>query len=403
MKRLVLLVVGIMICSMALAQDLGPYINAPLPQFINPFFDGFSHNYLGAASLGRANTGMGLTGGVESILLNPASYDPDKSEVAVELMIKPPVDVEGYQQEARYSSPNPLAVLGLGFPISNTLSGTVIYSQPKSLYLDSFSFEMHGGAYWLMRYPKYYLHQFSGNLAYHSQNLHLGVSLHNQLHVLDDVPLIRSFERISDTKYIPRVEIGALYTGESGNIGLSFIPPSDANWDLKYKQYDSLLPLKMSVGTSFFENSRTWLLDLDYEQYSALHSEFKDRLRIKAGFEIERRNTTYRLGYCFSPEVYHGDYSILLNTTANADTSNVWDDVPLIMGVDTNTQHFLSAGLSYQHKIGSINIGLMQSLVGKAPLTQISLGLSIFLDVLRKQPVGETDETESQHPKDRHL
>jgi hypothetical protein len=73
------------------------------------------------------------------------------------------------------------------------------------------------------------------------------------------------------------------------------------------------------------------------------------------------------------------------------------------MGVDTNTQHFLSAGLSYQHKIGSINIGLMQSLVGKAPLTQISLGLSIFLDVLRKQPVGETDETESQHPKDRHL
>ena len=146
------------------------------------------------------------------------------------------------------------------------------------------------------------------------------------------------------------------------------------------------------MGTSFREGPRTWLAELDYEQYSAVHASFDDRLRIKAGMEFKPRNVTYRLGYMYSPEVYSGIYNIPLNSTASQDSSNVWDAVATYHTVENNTQHFLSVGIGYEHKIGSVNVGYMQSLSTKAPRAQFNLGLSFYLDALIKKSDENTEE-----------
>lgn len=380
------------------AQAQPDSINAPLPFMMNPFFETFSHNYIGATALGRANTGIAVLGELDAILSNPAAYFPEKGSLLLELDTKPEIQATSYPNEAVFVGTSPIGIAGFGVPLSSKLAAGILYNTPKTIKMDSYSFEMFNGTYFLLRRPQYNLHQFTANLAYHGSRLHLGLSLHNQLHFMDDVPFMRTFDRVSNLKYIPRVELGAIYAGDSGNIGLNLTLPSNADWDLKYKEYDSLLPLKVGIGTVFHENNRNWLLDLEYEQFSALHASFDDRLQVKAGFEYNRGNTVYRLGYMYSPNVFEGVYHIPLNTSSAVDTSTVWNSILTAHPVEDGTQHMLSAGLSYRHKYGSINMGYLQSLSLDAPVSQFSLGLSFFFDAFVHPANREDNEDIGQYP-----
>ena len=399
MKRLWLIFALLVMLALGFAQAAADGIDLPYPQFVNPFYDSFAQNYLNAVSAGRAGAGIAFMGGVENVLINPAAYDPDKSSMALEALIKPPVEVSGFIRLTRLASPIPFGLFGVGGKLGPKLSGSLIYSQPKALYMDGYTIALLNNTYEIDRVPKYYLHQFTANMGYHISNLHLGLSLHNQVHFLDDVPIMQTFDRLKDYKYVLRVEPGVLYESERGAIGLTVTPPSNVDWDLKYVEYDTLLPLKVGIGTLVRDGNKSFMVDLDYEQFSAVHAEFNDRLRVRAGAEYKRKSIQYRLGYLYSPEVFKGKFNIPFNT-ASVDSSDAWSGIPTVSTITSNTQHIVTLGASINHKYGYVTMAVMQDVAGNAPFTQISLALNFDLEAFRsKDFLRYPDETKRKHKK----
>lgn len=363
-------------------------LSFPQPQFVNPIYDYFTRNYLSTTAMGRGNTGVAMQGGVESVLQNPASFLPDKTSIYLEMLIKPPVSTDTYQLEDRFFSPVPFGVFGSGGSLGRNVSAGFLYSLPKTVVMDNFSVPMNLGDYLLMRYPTFNLHQITANAAWHSGNLHVGLNLHNQVYYLSDIAFLRTFERIRQGKYFLRPEFGLLFSSESYNAGITVTPQQNAEWDLKYAVYDTVLPLTIGAGIAYKGDFATLTADLEYQNTNAISDGFNDRYAVKAGFEKRVRKFTYRLGYMLHPEVWHGNYKLPVNTTANADTSLWWDDevaVPLGGYIGKNTQHFLSVGFSWHHRDGSINLALLQEVAGRMPLTQINLSLSLYLDAFRRK------------------
>ncbi len=381
--RTFLMLILLLAASGILAQADG--LHFPQPQFVNPIYDYFSRNYLSTSAMGRGHTGVALTGGVDSALLNPASYQPEQASLHLEALIKPPVNTDTYGPEDRFTSPVPFGIAGIGGNLGRGFSGALIYSLPKTLVMDDFSVEMNMGDYLLMRYPTFNLHQITASAGWHLERLHLGLNLHNQFYYLSDVIFLRTFERIRQAEYILRPQLGLLYTAPSYTAGLSITPEQSANWDLKYAVYDTKLPLSISVGASYQLSGTVFTADLEYENCSALDNAFQDRYTIKAGVEKNIRRFTYRLGYLSHPEVWHGDYQLPENTTANADTSLWWDNVALGGSIKKNGQHFLSAGVTWHHRDGNINLAVLQDVAGREPMTQVNLSLSLYLSAFRRK------------------
>jgi len=72
----------------------------------------------------------------------------------------------------------------------------------------------------------------------------------------------------------------------------------------------------------------------------------------------------------------------------NPDTSNAWNTVPQAVFIEDNTQHSLTAGLSYRFKSGILNLSAMQVILGDVKKTQINLSLSCYLNyIFRKKEV----------------
>jgi hypothetical protein len=273
----------------------------------------------------------------------------------------------------------------MGGSLSRNLSVGFLYSLPKSLVLDDFSIEMNMGDYLLMRYPTFYLHQFTGNAAWHGEHFHAGLNLHNQVYYLGDTAFLRTFERIRQSKYVLRPEFGLLFDSERYGAGITVTPQQNAKWDLKYAVYDTVLPLTIGTGISYKLDTATLTADLEYQNTEGVSDSFSDRWTIKAGFEKKVRKFTYRLGYMSHPQVWNGYYRLPVNTTANADTSLWWDDVEPGGYVKKNSQHFLSLGFSWHHRDGNINLALLQEVAGRMPVTQINVSLSLYLDAFRRK------------------
>jgi len=383
MKQLCLFVL-LMLATLLMGQAADS-LSFPLPQNMDPVFEYYSRNYLSTSALGRGNTGVAAQGGVESILANPASYLIDRSAVYGELLIKPPVNTSIYPGENNFISPVPFGMVATGGNLTDDLTWGAAYSLPKTMVMDAFNVEMNLGSYLLTRYPVYNLHQLSANLGLHIGELNLGLNVHNQFHYISDFTVLRTFERIREYKYVLRPQMGAVWSGNKLNLGFSYTPQSQFNWDLKYVQYETALPGEMSVGASFRDANRTYHVQVDWENTSILSAEYKDRFVYKAGFEAAVRKFKYRLGYIYRPEIWHGDYKLPVNTTAHPDTSLWWNFVEAGGSVPENDQHLATAGLSWYFKDGSINLALLYELVGPAQMAQISAGLSLNFDVFKRR------------------
>lgn len=365
----------------------------PQPQFMNPIFDSFSRNYISTAAMGRGYTGVALTGGVDHVLLNPAGQNPDKAMLHLEMLIKPPVNVNYYAAEDttggytmtpddRLSSPVPFGIVGAGGQLGN-FTGALLYSLPKTVKLDDFSVEMNLGGYLLSRYPTFNLHQLTANLGWHCREFNLGVNLHNQFYYVGDLTYLRTFERIRETKYVLRPQLGFLYAGEAVSAGLSVTPPQNFDWDLKFRQYDTVLPLQATLGAAYRKGVGTFTAELDFEQSSAISDAFQDRYTIRAGAEATIRRFTYRAGYAFSPEVWHGDF---LLPDAASDTTAIWWDFILPGGnVKKNTQHLLSLGTSWHHRDLNLNLAFLMDVGGQAPVAQVNASLDLYFSAFRNK------------------
>lgn len=388
--RWILILTTLCLAGALFAQDADS-LDFPQPQFVNPIFDSFTRNYISTSAMGRGHTGIAIPGGVDNVLLNPAGYIPDKASLHLEMLIKPPVDVEFYEDimagtsitpEDRLVSPVPFGMLAGGGTLWRDITFAGIYSLPKTLTLDDFAVEINMGDNWVSRTPVFNLHQFTGNLAWHGERLHAGLNLHGQLYYLSDVTFLRTFEKIQDTKAILRPQLGFMYTGEKINAGLSFTPEQSAKWDLKYAVYDTKLPMNIVAGAAYKKGDARFTAEVDFEQCSAISEDYSDRFTVRLGAETRVRKFTYRAGYIYHPEVWNGYYRL---PDAASDTTSIWWDIPQGGKVGENTQHIVSVGTSWHHKEGSINLAFLMDVAGKAPVAQINLSLDLYFSAFKRK------------------
>lgn len=390
MRRTLLWLVVMMLLGTALsAQPL----EFPQPQYVNPIFDSFTRNYISTSAMGRGNTGLAIPGGVDNVLKNPAGYRPDKASLHLELLVKPPVDSDIYaladtsvyyqMTPETMNSPVPVGIIGGGGNIGPNFTYGLLYSLPKSIKVDNFGVEINMGYGLIQRYPSFYLNQITANAAWHKDNFHVGLNLHNQIYHLGDVTFLRSFERISDTKYVLRPQLGLLYGGEVLSAGLSVVPQQNVNWDLKFAQYETRLPLNIALGMAYGKDNTNLTAELDYEQCSAISSAFEDRYTFHVGVEKTIRRYTYRAGYIYHPQVWDGAFDL---PDAASDTTSIWWGAVLPQGqVAKNSQHILTLGSSWNHPDVRVNLAGLIDVAGQAPIAQVNLSVDLFFSAFKRK------------------
>lgn len=363
-----------------------------LPQYMNPFYDSFARNYPGVTAAGKGYSGAAHLGDVSGVNLNPASLLPDSLQLSVEINLKPPVNAVGYPNAAEHTSRVPFGMITLNGRISERISAALVYSLPKAIYLDDFSMWINMGSDLVQRYPSYYLMQFTANAGYHYENWHLGLNLHNQLHLLDDPIFMHTYNRIRSNRYALRVQPGIIYDASKLRVGISGMPETSFDWDLTYTKYRAILPAWATAGINIKNGENTYILDAEFEQFSKICSHFEDRLIIKAGLEKDLGRNIYRIGYMYVPEVYSGYFRLPYNQDATPQSSFWWGPVNDHLRISPNTQHFLTGGFSYYYRYGSINLALMQEVGGEANHTQFSLSTSFYLNSIKNRRFLKFDE-----------
>ncbi len=390
MRRYLLILMALGVLGTALhAQTL----DFPQPQYVNPIFDSFTRNYMSTSAMGRGYTGLAIPGGVDNVLLNPAGHLPDKAALHLELLVKPPVDSDMYAMADTsvfyqmspqvMTSPVPVGVVGGGGRIGPNFTFGLLYSMPKAIKVDYFGVSINQGAGLIQRYPAYYLNQITANAAWHKENFHVGISLHNQIHRLGDVTFLRSFERINNTKYVLRPQLGLLWSGQSLSAGLSVVPPQNAEWNLKFAQYNTVLPLNIALGGAYSKNGTHFAAEVDFEQCGAISTAFKDRYTIRLGVEKTIRRYTYRAGYIYHPQIWSGQFNL---PDARSDTISIWWGAVMPFGqVTKNTQHIITVGTSWNHPDARVNLAGLINVSKQAPVAQVSLSLDLYFSAFKRK------------------
>lgn len=391
-----LVALSVMLCVGAYAQAKdsqpsdGP-LEFPLPQFMNPIYDGFTQNFTNAAATGRGYTGKSRMGSLNQVLQNPASAMIDEGQFYIDMSIKPPMDELNRDGDSRYTSPVPFGMFAIGTKLSEKFNIALAYSVPKSIVQDDYSVILGQGASLLQRYPTYYLHQITASVGYHHNDFHAGINLHNQLHYLDDIIFFRTFDRVKRQAYVLRPELGLLY--QAGNFGFGFtaMPPQDMEVDTPYAVYESVLPLKMGGGITFTHQNRSFSLEAEFEQCSEISSAFEDRLSLFAGYEQRIGLISYKLGFINRPGVFEGEYVYPAYLTDDEEINFAWQDVATGGRIPKNDQNLITAGFTFHHREGTVNVSLLQDAAGRYPVTQVNISLSLYLSFLKGKPQNLTD------------
>ncbi len=162
--------------------------------------------------------------------------------------------------------------------------------------------------------------------------------------------------------------------------------PAKINWDLKYAEYETTLPLEVSAGVHYAFDTYRLAGDVRYRQDSETSPAFDDHISVHIGGEKRKDNNIYRLGYFYSSDVFSGLIRIPENTTGNADTLSIfWDDVNPILPIKDTTQHFLSIGFGHLFRDGSLNVSVMHAFASKQAQTQVNLSLSLYLSSFKRK------------------
>jgi len=208
--------------------------------------------------------------------------------------------------------------------------------------------------------------------------------VHNQLHYLDDVIFLRTYDRVRDYRYAVRFQPGLHYQYGDLGLGLSATLPTKIDWDLTYADYDTQLPLELSAGLSYSKDIYRFSTDFRFSQDSAIDDIFEDNFSIHLGAERRDGNKILRAGYFYSSDVFSGQVLLPIDHDSQ-DESIFWEDVSPTMYVADNAQHFLSVGFGYLFRDGSLNLSAMSTVASESNCTQIILSLSLYTSSFKRK------------------
>ncbi len=379
--KIILLAVMLSVCLGLFAQ--ADSLDFPAPQYMLPMYDHYSQNNLNADAMGRGFTTTAVRGKVESAVNNPATLSGDKSFIYMEMVIKPPIEEINREGEMIYSAPVPFGIFGVNGKLYKGLLGAISYNMPKSVVYDDFTVETMQGADSVVRYPTYYLHQFTTTLAGSVGNLSLGFNMHHQLHEFQDITVYQTFDRVDRVFYVFRIQPGILYKWKDFNFGATFTPQTSTNMDIRYEDYNVTLPTKLNAGLTYGFGNNLLLAEADWEQFSNMDDSFKDRFTLKAGYEKTVRRITYRGGLMSMPGVYSGAYRLPVRETQNPEEVLWWNVIPRGGYIEKTDQLYLTAGFSYNFNGGKLAFGAMRDVLGNVDTTHLSMAMGFNLETLK--------------------
>jgi len=360
-------------------------LRLPAPLLMLPMYDHFSLNYLNASSLGRGNTNLAHLGRAEAMAHNPATLSVEKACMIMELTFKPPIaemDKNGNQQ---YASPIPFGMVGVAARLGSNICGGLLYSVPKSIVYDDYTVPIGQGADEVVRYPTYYLHQFTGTLAGQVGSFRLGVNLIQQLHSFSDMIVHGTFDRLDRTYYTFNLQPGVFWKKGPLQLGMAVLPPSQTKMNYRYGEYDVTLPLQVETGLGLVRDSSGLYVDVQWQQCSAMSAAFSDRFTVKVGYEKAIGGMCYKLGVVSMPDVYTGAYKLPRYIPTTPEEQGWWNTVPQGGTFSPADQLCLTFGFTYDFGGGQLSLAALQDVNGKVNCTQVMSSLSVNLDTFKNK------------------
>ena len=377
MKKFILMVVAIMFMTGLFSSD----VTYSAPEFMQAYYDAYSQNYINTLASGRGNTGVAKIENLENVLLNPAGFSTDHSEMYVEFSIKPEKKEIGHLGKENYLANNPFTFIGFSFNMIDNLSSAIYYSMPKSIEYVRYTISLEAGTIF-DREPQY--HQYSLGFAnsYKISNLRLGFNAIYNIHSVTDMFINGILDKTDIQEEAFSFNTGLLYTvNEKLNLGLAYNHSSELSFDTQYWDWDVTVPARFSAGLSYTMLTNN-VLNFDYERRmnSQMSEDYDDLDIFKLGYEKRMDLNTVRFGAMYIPSTFSGE--VILPYVDIAEASYPQTATNFNGGIEnilSNEQTFLTIGYSLDLEEIKFNLSAMQAVASELKTTQLSLSVGINL------------------------
>jgi len=391
MKRLLTLVMVLVAASSLAAEQ----IPCAAPEFIQCIFDQYSVNYLNAQAIGRGHTGVATAGGVNSVLINPASLELDAAYSYFELFLKPSIEemntkvFENNNNDAyvsqNYISESPFGIVGFGMP-AGSLYLAFTFSTPQSLEYDSFARELNSEDE-IILHPSFVRYQFATTLATRWRDFSFGLNLLADLYSQKDYRSYWQMGRQDTSDWLLRAQAGVRWRRESLELGVAYTPAVDKEFDLDYQEeYDTTIPAVLTAGAAWRLGSVKLLADVEHQACSQQSSYYDDRIRLKFGVEKYSGPYTLRAGAMHVSGVYSGEVAFP-DAPDSISVQNTYylpkEDQAYIV-IPENDQLFITGGISYAFRSGDLHLGVMADVLGDVPVVQLYTSFSLNMESFKK-------------------
>jgi len=336
--------------------------NFVAPEFISSIYDTYSKNYLGADVSSMGNTGASRLGNISHALLNPAALYSKNIEISFEYLSKKNKGELDNNRDMRYQSFNPIGLAGISLSLAKNWSTGLSISTPKSILYDDFHWSLPTNERIIKR-PAFKETNFILTNAYKFSNLSLGLNLILTNSHYEDYGEYWSFEYLEINKNFMKYQPGLYYSYNNFSFGTSYTFKTKQKFDLREEKYDTTIPSKFTIETTYKLNKFYVSAGFDYVKTSEQSSLYSDKKQYKFGMKIPLNTTILRLGFFSSPSIFSGD--------VNYPGSDIMDDSQHIGNFSEANSFYLTGGLEFNLPYTKLTYSVISDISNNAPVEML--------------------------------
>lgn len=394
MKKSILIIISVILAVGLSASE----VNYSAPEFMQAYYNAYSQNYINTLASGRGNTGVAKIENIENVLLNPAGFSTDHTEMYIEFMVKPEQKEIGNIGQENYQANQPFTFVGFGFNLVNHLSSAIYYSMPKSIEYDRYTIDDFGTPTIIYLKPQYNHYQYGITNSFNLNNLNIGFDANYNFHTIKSMLINGAVAKFNENESAFSFNTGILYKVNNRlNLGAAYFHSSEVSFDTQYWDWDVTIPAKFSAGLSYYylEDS---VVNFDFERRmnSQMSEDYDDLNIFKVGLEQQIRNSIIRFGAMYIPSTFSGDvnkpFAQLESQVEPHFPNNYGNGVETIL---SNEQTFLTIGYTLNLEELTFNLSGMQAVASEMKTTQLSMSIGVNLtdfDITKYTPKSHDED-----------
>ena len=356
--------------------------NFAAPEFISSIYDTYTKNYLGADISAMGNTGASRLGNISHGLLNPAVLYSKNIEFTFEILSKKNKRELDNNRDSRYQSFSPLGLIGISLsPLKNFSTGLSV-STPKSILYDDFTWELPTIEK-IIKKPSFRETDFTLTNAYKFSNLSLGLNLILTNYFYEDYGEYWSFEYLEVDKYFMKYQPGIYYSKNNFSFGTSYIFKTKQKFNLATEKYNTTIPSKLTIETTYNLDNFSISAGFDYEKTSEQSSSYKDKKEYKFGMKIPLNKTILRLGFFSSPSIFSGE--------VNYPGVDILDGSQHIANFSKKDSFYLTGGLEYNLPFTTLTYSVIGDISNNSPV-EMQISIRANISNMRKKIISIINE-----------